>query len=77
MALKHTTMYREDLLAELRRETSRAAPSLDRIAAIYDQLKAELDVSKPGADSYRQQVEAIGQVVSSWRLCKSLGLNDN
>ena len=67
-------MNREDLLAELTRETSRTAPSLDRIAAIYDELKAELDVGKPCADGHRQHVEAIGQVVSSWRLCKSLGL---
>ena len=68
-------MNRDDLLAELTWETHRAAPSLHRIAAIYGELKAELDVGKPPADGHRQHVAAIGQVVSSWRLCKSLGLN--
>ena len=68
-------MNRHDLFAELRNEMRLAAPSLERIAAIYDQLKAELDVGKPCADGFRQHIEAIGQVVSSWRLCKSLGLN--
>ena len=68
-------MNREDILAELRRETSRAAPSLDRISVIYDQLKAELNSGKASVDGYRQYVESIGQVVSSWQLCKSLGLN--
>ena len=58
-------MNREDLLSELRRETSQAAPSLERIAVIYDQLKAELDVGKPCADGFRQHIEAIGQVVSA------------
>jgi len=33
-------MNRDYLLDELRTETSRAAPSLDRISVIYDQLQA-------------------------------------
>ena len=68
-------MNREHILAELTRESRRAAPSLDRISVIYDQLQAELESGKPSVDGYRQYVESIGQVVSSWRLCKSLGLN--
>ena len=67
-------MDRDDIFEKLARELIRAAPSLDRIAEIYDQLKAELDSGAPDNELYRQQIEHIGQTVASWRLCKSLDL---